>query len=78
MRLLVVEDEERLARTLQRGLERFYRADGTRSRASGGSGLGLPIALWVIEAHGGTLHLSSTPGKGATATVLLPLAAHPE
>jgi two-component system sensor histidine kinase CiaH len=54
--------------------ERFYRADDARQRASGGSGLGLPIAQWIVEAHGGTLRLEGTPGQGTTAVVLLPLA----
>ena len=53
--------------------ERFYRADDARGRTSGGSGLGLPIALWIVEAHRGTLRLASTPGRGTMATVLLPL-----
>ncbi len=53
--------------------ERFYRADRSRSSAGGNSGLGLPIARWIIEAHGGTLSLSSTPGEGTLATVHLPL-----
>jgi len=56
--------------------ERFYRADEARGRASGGSGLGLSLALWVIEAHGGTLRLVSAVGEGTTATALLPLSPH--
>jgi signal transduction histidine kinase len=58
---------------LEHAFDRFYRADETRGRASGGSGLGLPIALWVVEAHGGTLRLASAFGEGTTATALLPL-----
>ena len=54
--------------------ERFYRVPDAGGSSSGGSGLGLPIALWVIEAHGGTLRLASAPAGGTTATVLLPLA----
>ncbi len=52
--------------------DRFWRADTSRSRATGGSGLGLPIARKLAEAHGGTLTADSTPGAGTTFTVRLP------
>lgn len=53
---------------------RFVRLDKARSRETGGSGLGLPIARWVAEAHGGALVLEETPGGGCTFAATLPVA----
>jgi len=58
-----------------RAFERFYRADGSRTRASGGAGLGLSIVSAVTAAHGGTVEVRATAGGGATFVVALPLAA---
>jgi two-component system OmpR family sensor kinase len=55
-----------------RVFDRFYRADSARTRASGGSGLGLSIVAAVAEAHGGRARVSATPGAGSRFVVELP------
>jgi len=57
---------------LSRVFERFYRIDAGRSRDEGGAGLGLAIARWVVERHGGQLDLRSEEGKGSTVVIVLP------
>jgi two-component system sensor histidine kinase BaeS len=52
--------------------DRFYRVEGSRSRATGGSGLGLAITKHLIEAHQGRIGVASTPGQGSTFTLRLP------
>lgn len=52
--------------------ERFYRADKSRGRATGNSGLGLAIAKAIVDAHGGSLEVASQPGHGTTVTLRLP------
>jgi signal transduction histidine kinase len=53
--------------------ERFYRVDKTRSREAGGTGLGLPIAAWIIEEHGGTIHLESSLNTGTIFKIVFPV-----
>ena len=52
--------------------ERFYRVDRSRSRATGGTGLGLTIARRLVEAHGGRITLDSRVGEGASFSITLP------
>jgi signal transduction histidine kinase len=52
--------------------ERFYRVNSDRSRATGGSGLGLPIAMAIAKAHHGTIQVKSQVGQGSLFTVRLP------
>ncbi|MFY3744790.1 sensor histidine kinase [Anaeromyxobacter sp. Red801] len=75
---LVVEVTDRGEGIAPEDLERvfspFYRVDRSRARATGGVGLGLPLARRIAEAHGGTLTARSAPGEGTTLTLTIPAA----
>ena len=57
---------------LERVFERFHRVDPSRARESGGFGLGLAIAKWIVESHGGGIRAANQVGKGSVFTVSLP------
>ncbi len=61
-------DEEDIPRLF----ERFYRVDMARSRKLGGTGLGLAIVKHIMQAHGGSVTVASTPGEGSAFTLHLP------
>ncbi|MDP9324988.1 MAG: HAMP domain-containing histidine kinase [Candidatus Dormibacteraeota bacterium] len=72
-RLTVSDDGEGIApEALERIFERFYRPD--RARSGEGAGLGLAIARWIAEEHGGTVRAANNPGGGAILTVEIPAA----
>ena len=60
-------------RDLPHVFERFYRADVSRNRTTGGSGIGLTLVKAIVEAHGGDISVASEEGKGTTVLIHLPM-----
>jgi len=58
--------------------EKFYRAEDSLVHETKGSGLGLPLVRHIMEAHGGSVEVESSPGKGSTFTLVLPIARNEE
>jgi signal transduction histidine kinase len=59
---------------LGRVFDRFWRADKARSREQAGAGLGLSIAKWIVDVHGGSISVESELGKGSVFAIHVPLA----
>jgi signal transduction histidine kinase len=57
--------------------DRFYRVDKSRSRAEGGSGLGLSIVAKIVREHGGRVDIESEPGRGTRFVLTLPAPSEP-
>lgn len=57
----------------KRAFVRFFQGSASRGRAGRNTGLGLSIAHWIIEQHGGTIHIECLPNKGASVRIELPL-----
>jgi signal transduction histidine kinase len=72
--ILDVEDQGigMAAHEIERALQPFGQATSATTRTHGGTGLGLPIAKGLVEAHGGTLAIESRPGRGTLVRVVLP------
>lgn len=60
------------AEDMPRIFDRFYRADAARNSQTGGSGLGLSIAKWIVGKHGGRFQVTSYEGVGTRITIILP------
>lgn len=74
IKVIVIDTGEGIpAEDLPNIFERFYRADRSRTRATGGSGLGLTIAKRLVEAHGGKIEAQSEPGKGSRFSFTVPV-----
>ena len=59
--------------SIDRIFERFYRADKSRNRKTGGAGIGLAIVKSILQAHNGKIQVNSQLGKGSSFKVFLPL-----
>jgi signal transduction histidine kinase len=62
---------------LSKVFDRFYRVEQGRTREAGGAGLGLAIARWSVEIHGGTISAHATEGSGSTFRLVLPASGPP-
>ncbi|MCK6259539.1 cell wall metabolism sensor histidine kinase WalK [Fictibacillus sp. KIGAM418] len=60
------------AEDVKKVFERFYRSEKSRNRKYGGSGIGLTISKQLVEAHGGTIWITSDPLQGTTVFIRLP------
>jgi signal transduction histidine kinase len=60
----------------ERVFERFYRADAARASNQGGAGLGLAIARWIVDLHGGRIRAERNQPHGCRMVVVLPEAPH--
>jgi signal transduction histidine kinase len=73
IQMLVTDTGEGISKeNLEKIFERFYRVDKARSSETGGIGLGLSIAGWIVKEHHGTINVGSTLGKGTTFKITFP------